>query len=76
MITHGTVSAVIVESSKVTEISCQKIKGSYSTFRGANLVMAAVEDVSIIICSSYIVYLIMILTRNFSLLSQNLHTIA
>lgn len=47
IIRYGTVSAVIIESSKFTEISGQRIKKSDSSFRGANLILSTVENVSV-----------------------------
>ena len=47
IVRYGTVSAAIIESSKFTEISDQRIKKSDSSFRGANLSLSTVEDVSV-----------------------------
>ena len=44
---HGTVSAIIIELHSIIEVSGQRILRSDSSFRGANLVMATTEDVSI-----------------------------
>ena len=57
VVQYKTVSAVVIESAKVTEISGQQIRKAQSSFRGANLIVATVEDVSIYcIVYKYIVY--------------------
>lgn len=61
VVRHNTVAVLVIEATKVTEISGQQIWKSESSFRGANLIIARVEDVSIY--SAYFKTIIMILPQ-------------